>query len=259
MNILITGASSGIGFDLAKHYARRGNTVFACGRKAEKLSELDEFGDIKAVLFDVTDEAGTRRSLSQLPTIDLAILNAGDCEYIEDATNFDAKLFQRILNINLVSMGLQVECLVPKLLLSEKASQLCFIGSSASMVPFPQAEAYGASKAGLAYLADALYLDLKHHGIHVSRVSPGFIKTPLTDRNKFGMPFIMTPEQATKRITDGIAKRKQHIQFPKRLITLLKIFSWLPIDWWFKVIVGKPKKMDKNQHQNTSSTSGGAD
>lgn len=250
MNILITGATSGIGKSLVEFYAQAGHSIFACGRNPEKLSQLSEYGNVSGVCFDVTDYSETKTQLGQLPAIDLAILNAGDCEYIKDATEFDAALFQRIININLVSLGYQIEALVPKLQQSPGQAQLVLMGSSASMLPLPQAEAYGASKAGLAYLADTLYLDLKNHGIDVSRISPGFIETPLTDRNHFSMPFIMSSEDAVKRIAKGIAKRKVHIAFPNRLIWTLKLFNMLPLTWWQKLIT--PKSSERSESPSGS-------
>lgn len=244
MNVFITGASSGIGKELVRHYANQGHQVFACGRSMEKLNTLLDFGDVTPLQFDVTDFEGSHEVISRLPAIDLAILNAGDCEYIKDATQFDAELFHRIININLISVAYQIQSLMPKLLSSNSRSQLVLMGSAASITALPQAEAYGASKAAIAYLADTLYLDLKNSGVDVSRVSPGFVKTPLTDRNHFSMPFIMNTEQAITRIAKGIEARRPHIRFPKRLFWVLRTLALLPIHIRHKILLGKDQSKE---------------
>lgn len=244
MNIFITGASSGIGKELVRHYAKQGHHIFACGRSLEKLNELLGFGEITPLQFDVTDYAMSHNAISELPPIDLAILNAGDCEYIRDATQFDAVLFERIININLVAVAYQIQSLMPKLLASENRAQLVLMGSAASITALPQAEAYGASKAAIAYLADTLYLDLKNSGVDVSRISPGFVKTPLTDRNHFSMPFIMNTEQAVSRIAKGIKQRRPHIRFPKRLFWVLRLLSLFPIQIRHKLLLGKDQSKE---------------
>lgn len=244
MNVLITGASSGIGKELVKHYAASGCHVFACGRSAEKLNALLQFGEVTPLQFDVTDYPMTKQIIAELPAIDLAILNAGDCEYIKDATQFDAELFERIININLVAVAYQIQALMPKLIASEQRAQLVLMGSAASITALPQAEAYGASKAAVAYLADTLYLDLKNSGVDVSRISPGFVKTPLTDRNHFSMPFIMNTEQAVSRIAKGIEQRRPHIRFPKRLFWVLRMLALLPIQLRHKVLLGNDQSKE---------------
>jgi short-subunit dehydrogenase len=155
---------------------------------------------------------------------------------------FNAQLFKRVIDINLSSVADLVQTLLPKLKNAcqfdpENNPQLVLVGSSAAMVPFTRAEAYGASKAGLGYLADSLYIDLYPHDIDVSLVLPGFIKTPLTDKNDFQMPFLMTSDEAAVRITDGIENRQRHIAFPKRLIWTLKFASWLPAKWWRTIML----------------------
>jgi len=235
MNILITGASSGIGQALAKQYLSLGHALFACGRNESRLQQLSQYGDVTPLIFDVNNLQQMRTAIQDLPELDLVILNAGDCEYIKDATKFDGQLFERIVQTNLVSLGHIIELVLPKLLASQKQPVLALIGSSVTNLPFSQAEAYGASKAGLAYLADSLYLDLKPHGIHVCKVSPGFVSTPLTDKNTFEMPFIISADKAAQRIVKGLTNYQRHIQFPKRLIWTLKLLSLLPRNWWFKL------------------------
>ncbi len=231
-SVLITGASSGIGKALAELLSQT-HQVYACGRNAERLAALEHCGDnIKGLSFDVTNPSQVDQVLSNIDALDIIVLNAGDCRYIDDAKHFDAQLFAEIVNVNLVAIGYQLQAMLPKL---KKGGQLVLVGSSVTILPLPRAEAYGASKAGLAYLAKTLALDLKPHDIAVSLVSPGFVATPLTDKNDFAMPFLMTSEQAAVRIKKGIDKRQPHIRFPRRLLGLMQILSWLPQRWWINL------------------------
>ncbi|WP_230961342.1 SDR family NAD(P)-dependent oxidoreductase [Psychrosphaera haliotis] len=245
--VLVTGATSGIGHSLVINYLEKGDVVYACGRSAEKLAAISEqaqqlSGTLKLVQFDQLEENELVSALNEVEALDIAILNAGDCEYIDIALDFDANLFKRVIDINLTSVGVLVREILPKLKEATTANssvnpQLVFVGSSAAMMPFTRAQAYGASKAGIGYLADSLYIDLKPHNIDVSLVLPGFIKTPLTDKNDFEMPFLLTSDEAAKRIDSGIQRRHRHIAFPKRLIWSLKFASWLPATWWRKIML----------------------
>ena len=222
--VLITGSTSGIGLALYKQYINIGYQVIACGRDKTKLDELNPRAKIKLV-FDVNDIDAVAKAATQVVHIDLLILNAGTCLYIEHAKQFNGDSFREVINTNLMSMGGLLEAFLPKL---TAGSQLAFISSSATIMPFSRAEAYGASKAGLDYLANSLRIDLATEHIGVSLIHPGFIKTPLTDKNNFSMPFLLTAEQAAQRIFRGLRKKKNYIHFPKRLTLTLKLLSLLP-------------------------------
>ena len=129
----------------------------------------------------------------------------------------------------------------------KKGGQVVFVSSSATILPFPRSEAYGASKAGMDYLANSLRLDLAEHEIDVTLVHPGFVSTPLTDKNNFAMPFILTSEQAANRMLVGIEKRKKYLHFPKRLTLIMKLFSLLPSSLWQSL-------MTKNDNDSKSHT-----
>ncbi len=234
-NILITGATSGIGLALLEQYVQRGDKVIACGRTQPKLNALRDKAN-KLCLFDMTNAAEVEAATKQIESLDIVILNAGDCKYIDDAKHFDGKLFSDIINTNLTSMGALLQFLLPKV---TKGGQVVFISSSATIVPFPRSEAYGASKAGMDYLANSLRIDLANDLIDVTLIHPGFVKTPLTDKNTFEMPFIITSDEAATRIIKGVDKRKSYIHFPKRLTFLLKLFSFLPSSIWQTLITRK--------------------
>jgi short-subunit dehydrogenase len=227
--LLLTGATSGIGEALCYQYIALGWKVIACGRNTEKLALLANNDGVTTIQVDLNDEQQVVDAFSSLTTLDLVILNAGSCEYIDDAKHFDAQLFARVINTNLIAVGYCLQALLPKIIVG---GQLALVGSSASFLPFSRAQAYGASKAGIAYLASSLSIDLKKHNIDVSLIRPGFVKTPLTDKNDFNMPMCITSEQASDFIVKGLSKRQFDIHFPKKFTLILKIISLLPESLW---------------------------
>ena len=226
MNILITGSSSGIGQQLARDYLAQENTVYCCGRNAAILNTLKrDFPDFaQIVCFDVQNRDDCKAALSALPALDLVILNAGTCEYI-DATNFDSEMFERVVKINLIGTANCLEYLIPKI---KPGGNLALMGSSSSYLPLPRAEAYGASKAAIEYLAKTLAMTLKSAAIRVSYIAPGFVQTPLTAINDFPMPFSVPVEYASTKIRAGLAKNKAEISFPIVFVCMLKAIRSLP-------------------------------
>ncbi|TEW55258.1 SDR family NAD(P)-dependent oxidoreductase [Psychromonas sp. RZ22] len=231
--ILITGATSGIGHALFEQYTKAGDQVIACGRNKK---QLDAFADIafKTCLFDMTDKAQIEAATEPLTSLDILVLNAGNCRYIDNAKHFDGALFADVIQTNLVSLGWLLQYLLPKV---KSGGQVVFVSSSATIIPFTRSEAYGASKAGMDYLANSLRLDLVKENIAVTLIHPGFIKTPLTDKNDFDMPFLLSSQEAATRIISAIKQRKAYAHFPKRLTYLLKLLSLLPNAWWQKIIL----------------------
>ncbi len=233
--VLITGATSGIGLALFHEYVNRGYKVIACGRNLEVLNLLKSKAT-QVFQFDVNNADDVINTLSSISNIDIVILNAGTCHYIDDAINFSAEIFADVVTTNLISIGNLLQALLPKV---PEGGQLVFVSSSATILPFPKSEAYGASKAGLDYLAKSLRIDLALHNIDVSLIHPGFIKTPLTDKNEFSMPFLMHSDEAAQRIIKAISARKHYYHFPKRLTWILKFFSILPDAVWQSLILRK--------------------
>lgn len=232
MNILITGATSGIGKQLALDYHEEGHNVWALGRNSQKLAELAEKGLATGEL-DLLDRDATLSWFSNLDQIDLAILSAGSCEYM-DMPHFDSSLIARVMRVNVESMANSIEGVLP-LLLRSNDPILVGVGSSAAYAPLPRAEAYGASKAAVAYLMDTLRITLRKQNVAVSLVCPGFVKTPLTDRNDFSMPFLISTSEASRQIRAGISRKKAEIHFPKRLTLTLKVLSILPRSIWLRM------------------------
>ncbi|MBR9726581.1 SDR family NAD(P)-dependent oxidoreductase [Shewanella intestini] len=228
--LLITGASSGIGFAVANHYLSQGWQVIACGRNQQHLEAIN--GAI-ALVFDITDKQAVKLAANQLSTIidsknltlKQVILNAGTCEYIDDVKHFDGDLFERVINTNVIAVG---HCLAAFMPLLSASAQLGLMSSSATYLPFPRAQAYGASKTAVTYLAESLRVDLVKHDIGVSVIHPGFVSTPLTDKNDFSMPMKISAEKAANYIYQGMNAAKYDIHFPKRFTWLLKLVASLP-------------------------------
>lgn len=232
MKIIITGATSGIGRQLALDYHAAGHEVWALGRNKAALDNLSSQG-LHIGRVDLTDREAVLDYFSTMDSIDVAILNAGTCEYV-DLPEFDSRMVQRVMRSNVESLAVSIEAVLP-LLRNGTSPLLAVVGSSAAYLPLPRAEAYGGSKAAVAYLVDTLRIGLAKEKITVSLICPGFVKTPLTDLNDFPMPFRISVEEASSSIRHGLSKRKSEIHFPKRFTYMLKLLSYLPRPIWTKI------------------------
>ncbi|WP_338518122.1 SDR family NAD(P)-dependent oxidoreductase [Alteromonas gracilis] len=221
--ILITGATSGIGKALAEHAASSNYNVIACGRNKDALSSLAEHPNIEACQFDVTELEETRQALRSLE-FDIAVLNAGTCEYV-DVDDFEPEMFRRVFEPNFFGVVNCVDALIPKL---KRGDKLVIVDSMARLLPFTRSQAYGASKAALHYFTKSLEVDLHDKGIHVQAVSPGFVETPLTDKNDFEMPMKITSSEAAESMLKGIESNKQTVFFPRVFGLILRFMNILP-------------------------------
>lgn len=237
-NVLITGATSGIGLALFEQYAKIGDNVIACGRNQKALDELASRA-YKTAAFDITKPRQVMTASQNINELDILILNAGDCRYIDDVLHFDGPSFTHTITTNLGSLGALLQNFLPKV---KKGGQVIFVSSSVTILPFQRSEAYGASKAGMDYLANSIRLDLLEHNIDVTLIHPGFVSTPLTDKNNFEMPFLLSTNDAATRIIRGIDKRKKYLHFPKRLTFIMKLFSLLPSFVWQSFITRNQSK-----------------
>ena len=231
LHIVITGATSGIGMQLAKDYLAKDQHVYAVGRDDEALAELKSLGATPIDL-DLMDREAVIAAFEKLDTIDLAICCAGACEYL-DMPNFDSESFMKVMSINMGTLSHAIEGVLPKLIASK--GRLVGLGSASAYVPFARAEAYGSSKAAIHYLMKTLQISLAPFDVAVSLVVPGFVDTPMTEQNDFPMPFLQTPEQASQAIRHGIASGHDVIDFPKKLTVPLKVLGTLPDLVWQQV------------------------
>lgn len=237
LHILITGATSGIGYQLAKDYLQDGHEVYAVGRDDKALAELKDLGATPIDL-DLMDRDKVIEAFDKVNQIDLAICGAGMCEYL-DMPNFDSSVFMKVMSVNMGTLSHAIEGVLPKLIASK--GRLVGLGSASAYVPFARAEAYGSSKAAIHYLMKTLQISLAPHNVDVTLVVPGFVETPMTKQNDFPMPFIQTPEQASFAIRQGIKDGDEVIEFPRRLTIPLKTLGALPDMVWQQV----SEKMNK--------------
>ncbi len=238
LHILITGATSGIGYQLAKDYLLTGQTVYAVGRDAKALAELKDLG-AQTVALDLMNRDEVIEAFAKISQIDIAICGAGMCEYL-DMPNFDSSVFMKVMSVNMGTLSHAIEGVLPQLMASR--GRLVGIGSASAYVPFARAEAYGSSKAAIHYLMKTLQISLAPHEVSVSLVVPGFVETPMTKQNDFPMPFIQTPEQASRAIREGIKNGDEVIEFPKKLTLPLKALGTLPDMIWQQVSAKMNKK-----------------
>lgn len=224
MTVLITGASSGIGAGLAKSWADDGYQVIACGRDRARLETLQQYSpNITLRVFDMTDREACSLALADCAA-DLIVLCAGACEYLDQGV-VDTALVERVMSTNFLG---PVNCLAALQTQLLPGSRVALVSSMAHWLPFPRAEAYGASKAALTWFANSLRLDWEPKGIAVTVVSPGFVDTPLTRKNDFSMPGQVSVEDAVNAIRRGLAKGKKHIAFPTGFSLVMKLLSGLP-------------------------------
>lgn len=237
--IWITGASSGIGSELARQFCIDGNFVIVSARRVEALSSLAEpfAGKMVVLPFDVSADtnqllAARERLQGITDYLDMVIACAGVCEY-EDRLEFDPSMYRRVMDVNFIGVINTLHLAMPLLRACTLRPHIVAVGSLTSVVPFPRAEAYGASKAALEYFMMSLATDLSHWPVDVSLVRPGFVATPMTNKNDFSMPFMVSAESSAQYIIQGLQNKRRIIDFPRRLSWPLRFFgACLPL--WFR-------------------------
>ena len=236
----ITGAGKGIGRAVALELVSRGWKVVASARTESDLQELaKEAANRRGTVIPMPLDVTLRQSVGdvvnyiedEIGPIDLAILNAGT--YVRfGVEEFTAEAVEQQFDINVMGTA---NCLAPMLthMRSRKAGHIAVVSSLSAYRGLPFASAYGASKAALTNMCEALKPELDPFDIDLTVVHPGFVKTPLTDENEFSMPFLMESEEAARRIIDGLERRKFEIIFPRRFAYLLKLVRLLPYWLYF--------------------------
>lgn len=237
--IWITGASTGIGRELALRLAASGAKVSVSARSAEKLGELERASaNIKAYPLDVTDAAATQAIaaaiIRDLGPIDLAVLGAGLWIPMSGDT-FDAASLTQSMAVNYTGTANALGALIPTMT-ARKSGHIAVIASVAGYRGLPQAVAYAPTKAALICLCETLYLDLKRHNVALTVVNPGFVDTPMTKVNDFPMPFLIGPQEAADTIIKGLIAGGFEIAFPWRMKLLTKFTRLLPYRLFFSLI-----------------------
>ena len=229
--IWVTGASSGIGAAVARKFANKKWKVAVSARRENLLNEMAKDDNIEAFSLDVTDKNKVddtfAKIINSFKTIDLSIFCSGAYDpKLEREINLDQ--INKIMKVNFFGV---LNCIksVEKYFKEKKSGHISIVSSIAGYRGLPNSSGYGPSKAALTNLTESLYFDFKKHNVKISLISPGFIKTPLTDKNKFRMPFLRSPEYAAEKIYNGLVKGNEfEVTFPKQLTTILKLFRILP-------------------------------
>ncbi len=238
-NIVIIGASHGIGEALAQEYAKEKNHLFLAARDFNALSSIKKQlqSNVEIFVLDVVDEKNVKEVLEKIEQIDLFIYCAGTYKPMP-ANEIDLKEAKKINEVNFVGA---LNCLdvVVKKMIKQKSGHIALIASVAGYIGLPKSFAYGASKAALINLAETLYAELSPFNIDVSVINPGFVKTRLTDLNDFKMPAIITAQEAAVIIIKDLKAKKFEIHFPKKFTIWLKILKILP----YKLIFFFTKKI----------------
>ena len=206
--IWITGASSGIGKSVAEKFANEGWKVAVSARREEILNEMSKNENIFSFPLDVTNFDNCKSTfdkiLNQFGNIDICFLCSGTYDpKKEQEINIEQNKF--VMNVNYFGT---LNCVksVEEYFKKEKKGHISIVSSIAGYRGLPNSSGYGPSKAALTNFAESIYFDFKKHNVKVSVVSPGFIKTPLTDKNEFPMPFLRSPEFAANKVYDGLVK-----------------------------------------------------
>ena len=239
--IWLVGASSGIGRALALRLAGDGWRVAISARSEARLRQLAGQAPAGRLLvwpLDVTDAGAVARVLEGIEreagAVDIAILNAGDYEPMPLA-GFDIALFRRLMEVNYLGVVHCLGALLP-VLRRRGRGQVLVTASVAGYRGLPQAAPYGASKAALINLAESLQPELARAGVALRVINPGFVDTPLTRRNRFAMPFLMSPVQAADRIAARLERGGFEISFPLPFVALLKLLRCLPYRLYFYLV-----------------------
>jgi len=256
----VTGASSGIGRALALLLGQEGDQVYISSRNGEALTTLarEAEGELIPLPCDVSSDNEMQLLFqpSQIPLLDVIYLCAGHCEYM-DLPDLDVAMVRRVTETNY--FGIVNSCAAALPLLTKASSaghdrpHIVGVGSMSSYVGFPRAEAYGSSKAAMSYFLQSLRADLAGK-VDVTVVYPGFIETPMTAKNDFPMPFLMSAEDAARILLEKSAKRPLSLAFPSRLHWLLGLMKTLPRLWYRTLVPRMNRQQDSRNNKKGTET-----
>lgn len=243
--VWIIGASSGIGAALAAHLSSLGARVAVSARRAEALAQVAETSQAEWILpLDVTEVKTLRDARERLVLtagrIDRVIFLSGSYSPM-NLDKLDLEQVRNIVDINLLGAYNLIHEIYPYLL-AQAAGQLSLCASISGYGGLPHSQPYASTKAAMINMAESLRTEASGTGVDIKLINPGFVRTPLTDKNEFEMPFIMEPEAAAERIALGLRRSAFEIVFPRRFAFMLRLLSRLP--YWLRFRLMK-KGLDK--------------
>ena len=245
--IWITGASSGIGKALAIKFAKEGWKVAISARRENLLNEIAKtYNDIFPYPLDVTDSKKCELVFNSIKekfkNVDISVFSTGIHDP-KSEKSLDLNKVRQIMEVNFFGTINSVNA-VYKYYKERKSGQISIVSSVAGYRGLPAGGAYCASKSALTNFAESLNFEMKRKNVRVTLVSPGFIKTPMTDQNDFPMPMIRSPEFAAEQIYVGLVKKNAfEIHFPKSFTFIMKILQILPNWIYFKILDKGMKKI----------------
>lgn len=232
---IVTGASSGIGAELALQLAALGVHVGLTARRRDRLEELtgqiqSRGGTAVFAAADAADPEATRQAIhtlhGQLGPVDLLIANAG-LGLTRPGSEFSAEEFRQMVAVNLTGAALAIEAVLPEML-ERRQGHLVGMSSLAGFRGLPGAAGYCATKAGLNTLLESLRVDLRGTGVDVTTVNPGFVRTPMIAASADRRPFVLEAPEAARRIIRGIQKRRRVVAFPWPMVLAMSLARRLP-------------------------------
>lgn len=259
MNVFITGASSGIGLAMAKEFAKRGATLGLVARNASKLdSALPEIPapreQIHLFSVDVTDKEAMVRVAKEFEDLtggaDIVIANAGISHGVKTEYFEDLAMLEQIYKTNVFAMAYTFHPFIAPMK-TRGRGQLVGIGSVAGIRGLPGSEAYCASKSAVITYCESLRVEMGKAGILVQTICPGFVKTELTAKNPYKMPFLQTPEEFAREAVPAILNRTTYRVIPWQMGVLAKILRLAP-NWLFDKVTSKRKQKPRIAPANGS-------
>lgn len=230
-NILISGASRGIGWALLQKYLQNGNRIFAVSRNVSNFFTLKEqyptaFDFVSCDVAEKSDvENATKNAFHFLNNIDLAILNAG-ISGSDRFDNFSSEKYKNIFNTNLFGVLHFFEYLIP--LMKNNGGTIAVTSSLADVRGFAGSAAYSSSKAALTRTLEAARAELHRFNIKIVTIRPGFIRTDMTAKNRFPMPFMIDAGQAAEIIINALDAGKSRINFPFPTYLITNLLQMMP-------------------------------
>jgi short-subunit dehydrogenase len=263
--VFITGASSGIGRALARHYASQGCTIGLVARRAKRLAELEQtlpaLGAARVLTYavDICErpplQAAAKDFMDQAQRIDIVIANAGVSAGTLTECDEDFDVFKDIFAVNVLAMVATFEPFISTMT-AQGSGSLVGIASVAGVRGLPGAGAYSASKSAVATYCESLRLELKPKGIDVVTIAPGYVKSEMTAHNPYSMPFLLDDHVFAKRAARAIDAKRRYAVIPWQMAIVARLMKLLPPWLYDRLAMNAPRKPRRGDSNAGSEESG---